>query len=276
MKYYLMIISLLVSSCSMDDLFFWEDDEPVATDGENTTHAAPPVVEKKDEEDEKKSVADPKDLKLTKLFARIEQLEAQVRRQREDFHVLRKGLMTGLIPSHWQDDLPKYSDSYQSDKPRSPKMKSEALSVILGEGESSGARGYAELNDKDRRRYEQKLAKASHYFKSGDYGKAILAYTEIGRDYGAIARGSHLLWMGASWYRLKDYQASRKHLTSLIKGYSTSPWVPEAKFMLAKTDFREGFTERSLETLKDIIRSYPDDNIADRAKEELKRVESSL
>lgn len=268
---------LFLTGCSFDWIFFWEDDEPVSAqegqlgEGKANNAEAGKNTEVREDADE----AGKTNLTLTRLIAKVNDLENQLRRQREDFHVLRKGLMTGLIPSEWQDDLPKYSASFGEGE-RGDRGKSEALSIILGEGEGGG-KGFTGLSDSERRRYEEKLARASHHFRSGDYGKAILAYTEIGRDYSdRVTKGSHLLWIGASWFRLKDYQAAKKHLNDLVNKYKTSPWVPEARFILAKTSFREGFIERSLDALKKIINDYPNESVALRAKEELRKVEENL
>ena len=214
-------------------------------------------------------------LEWSKVMARLDELEGQLRRQREDFHVLKKGLMTGLIPREWQENHADMGAKVvEEDYSRAP-SKSDTLSVMLGEGSSSLGAGKA--SSRDLKKYEKKAARASQHFKAGDYGKAILSYTEIGRDYSdKVTKGSHHLWIGASWYRLKDYEASRKHLAKLISGYKQSPWVPEAYFLMAKADFREGYVERSMERLKEIIQKYPRKNIADRARQELKRVEENL
>lgn len=288
MKMILFLNMFFLVGCSMDDLLFWQDDDLVSEEGQ----VGPAVAEnEEDEDDEEEDDGDEKtpknkylkippkiNLAFAKINHRLETLESQLRRQKEDFHVLRKGLMTGLIPSQWQEDIPKYSSGYlEGRKGPHHSEKTDTLSVILSEDEGGGGKGFSGMSDRDRRKYEKRLAKANHHFRSGDYGKAILTYTEIGRDYSdRVTKGSHLLWIGASWYRLKDYQSSRKHLTKLIKRYKTSPWVPEAEFLLAKADYREGYLERALDSLKDIVRKYPNENISDRAREELKRVEDNL
>lgn len=288
----LLIFPLLLASCSYDWIFFWEDDQGVQQESEEEQEQEQEEQESspKTTKSYKKAPApapapkysgnDSVELKVTKLWARVDDLENKLKRQREDFHVLRKGLMTGLIPGDWREDLPKYSPSFMDSRTSrlEPGVdKSGTMALLLGEGEGAGGKGYSGLSSKDRQRYERALAKANHHFRSGDYGKAILTYREVGRDYSdKITKGSHLLWIGASWFRLKDYSAARKNLWKLVKQYGASPWVPEAEFLLAKTDFREGFIEKSIGRLKKIIRKYPSENVAERAKEELRRVEESL
>ncbi len=277
---FLIGMSLVLSSC--DWMFFWQDDEEVKPEetAASTPPAPPPPAEVKkpvvhhddDEEDSGKIIA--------RLNVRIEQLEAQVKRQREDFHILRKGLMTGLVPSEWRDDLPKYSKGMEKEvegENLSRSYKNDSLAVMLGSGEGAGDRGFSGLTEAERRDYEKKLAEANHFFRSGNYGKAIAAYERIGEEYSdRITKGSHLLWIGAGWFRLKDYQLARKSLSKLVAQYKTSPWTPEAEFLIAEVDFNEGFVERSVDGFKEIIRKYPQENVAERAKEELKRLEDRL
>lgn len=301
MKKAIVLISFCLSSCSLDSLMFWSDAEPVSKDDASDHTQSDQPAEADDNTDDDDNQTFKLELNLAKLAARVDELEARLRRQGEHFHVLRKGLMTGLIPNEWQDDAaPNATTATKAWSAHSAEQTPNTNHNLAADGQlpidmsgerDSGQPGSSsalpkgpgsqvdngQMSAEKRRQYEEKLAKANEHFRAGDYGKAILAYTEIGQDYPDDAtKGSHLLWIGASWYRLKDFQAARKHLKDLIDRYKSSPWIPEAELFLAKADFRDGFMERSMNSLKDIIRKYSKDNVAIRAKEELKRIEESL
>lgn len=277
----LLFFSLAMSATACDALYFWEDDEQVEPeDKEATGKPATPPQKAADVAEDEDAPKSSNAKTMAQLAMRVDQLEAEVKRQREDFHVLRKGLMTGLIPSDWRDDLPRYSRQFSSTEGEGmvqPNYKDNAMKVILGGGEGAGGKGFSGLSEKERRQYEKRLAQANQYFRAADYGKAIAAYERIGEDYSdRITKGNHLLWIGAGWYRLRDYQLSRKALSKLIRMYKASPWVPEAEFLLAKVDFNEGFVERAVERLNSVISNFGNQNVAQRAKEELKRIEEHL
>ena len=287
-RYFAMAMLIMMSGCSYDWIFFWEDDEPVAS--ESGGEAEEGISEGKVDHDEddsspiKSLTKRQLELKIARLTARIEHLEMSLDRQKENFIILRKGMTTGLIPGEWQDGDPYFNTEGEGESMGSgrPMRKGSAypshtnpLDTILDM--EKGSRGSKGLNNRERMEYERRLAKANNHFESGDYGKAISAYSEIGEDYShKVTKGNHLLWLGASWFRLKDYQAARKHLNKLVRGFKTSPWIAEAKFLLGKADAKEGYTQRAITRYKKIINEYPKSNVAERSREELVRIEDNL
>tara|TARA_B100001094_G_scaffold243894_1_gene240042 strand:+ start:158 stop:1003 length:846 start_codon:yes stop_codon:yes gene_type:complete len=281
-----------MTGCSFDWLFLGDGEEAV-----NNSNQVGDASKSAPEDEEEIKVGPNKvrplsrrelELRVTRLTSRIEGLEMQLNRQKENFTILRRGMTTGLIPNEWSEDEPYYNGEGEGEnrddaqvrfpsyeQGNSDRRIRNPVDILLNN--ESGSKGSAGLTNKQRKEYERKVAKGSEHFEAGEYGKAINIFAEIGGDYSPkLTKGNYLLWIGASWFRMKEYQSARKNLHKLVKNFKSSPYQVEARFLLAKSDAKEGYTERAISRYKKIIAEFPKSNIADRSREELKRIEESL
>ena len=255
---------------------FWSgDSEPDLSEGGEASKKAPAKVVEEEEDGENVAPIEKGDLglKVTKLWARVDELETRMMKQKERVHLLERGLITGLVPEGFQDKyLMQKSDAGQK-------------AFATGNGQAENMRqkqpGNNENPDtvsgKQEMEYRQALSSAAGLFSALRYGEAIQAYEKIGRDYPAkLTRGSHLYWIALCWFRLKEYDTARRFFNDLVNQHSTNPWVPKAWLQMARMDFRQGYSDQSLRKLKRVIKQYPEDEAATMARLEIKHIEEAL
>lgn len=213
------------------------------------------------------------ELRLSKLWIRVDELEDHILRQKEKIYILEKGLLTGLIPDELKSDqgLSTNNNSYKKKL-----LKTEKYSHIKENTYQHKVKKH-DLTPEEHKEYQRKLAHAHGVFESQNYGQAIAAYGRIGEEYSEkITKKNHLYWMGVCWFYLKNFQLSQNHLSEFVKDNETSSLYPKAKLFLAKSEYQLGFVERSLQKLKSLIESYPNDDISKMAKWEIKQIEEKL
>ena len=113
------------------------------------------------------------ELKLAKLWARMDEVETNVLRQKERMRLLEKGIMLGVIP----DEL------LSSDKDKAPaytKMK-ELESIKKKESPKQQVKKEpSPTTQKASGNYKQHLIEAQSLFNRGKYGQAITKFESIG------------------------------------------------------------------------------------------------
>jgi TolA-binding protein len=121
------------------------------------------------------------------------------------------------------------------------------------------------------------LASAQDQYRAGKYGRAIVEFSDIGKNFGnKVEGGLHQYWIAKSWIGLKEYNTARQQLQDFLKDYASSPWVPRAKLDLAKVEWRLGLQETAIQRFREIIQSYPYEDAAEMAKTELSHLDKAL
>ena len=238
------------------------------------------------------------DLKQAKLWARIDELQDELKRTRERMRVLERGLVLGLVPPEIQNEhagikkpmaLEVESDSKPlpkktSSKTAKPNLKGGAkgdateLSLAPDEEGPKVSRGKtSNLAPEKETDYQQRLAVAQDHFRSGRYGRAIAEYSALGKDYGdRIEGGAHKYWVALSWYHLKEYQTSYNHFMEFLTEYPMSSLVPRAKLDLGRVEVRMGLKEKAMARFKEIMRDFPYEDAAEMARMEAANLEKNL
>ncbi|WP_176736279.1 tetratricopeptide repeat protein [Oligoflexus tunisiensis] len=206
------------------------------------------------------------ELRIAKLWARVDDLENQQIRQKERMKLLEKGLMLGIIPEELKTDKPVQPP--QKPEPEDPPASVQATTPPpLASGEKS----------KDLAEYQRLLRAAQEKFNAASYGQAIVQYNEIGEKFDdSLTEGSHHYWTGLSWFYLKEMQLAEQSFLKLIDRYSHNSWVPYARFYMAKIDLNRGLSGRARDQFKMLIDEYPNQDLGEMARMEIDRMREKL
>lgn len=237
---------------------------------------------------EKSKITDEDDLKIAKLWSRVEQLSVDVHRLRERLRVLEKGLTLGLIPEELKQEasgpqniveIPR-TDVDVGSKAKSTKEASVPEMVAVESahhaalGEQPGAHVRKAESDKD---YQGALAVAHDHFRAGRYGRAIVEYDAIGKRFGDLPNaGSYRYWVALCWIHMKEYTTARQLLVEFLKDQPQSAWAPRATLELARVEWKLGLGETALSRFRDLIRDHPQEDAAEMAKMEIANLDKTL
>lgn len=233
------------------------------------------------------------ELKIAKLWARVDELEESQQRMREKLRVLEKGFTLGLIPEELkahdkEKGAPKSKGSGIGDggtpghitgaieiKPLHGKGADDQHGTVGGGGtndtkEKPNEQLAKEVSPETDEEYQKMLAGATDQFRAGRYGRAIVEFDAIGKKFGDNAhQGMHRFWIAKSWAALKDYDTARRRFNELISSMPQSPWIPRAKLELARVEWRLGMSDSAVKRLKEVIEQHPHEDAAEMAKMEL-------
>ncbi|MBM4250498.1 MAG: tetratricopeptide repeat protein [Deltaproteobacteria bacterium] len=283
---------LLLSSCTMVQKFTKKEQaitEPLAVSKDDTKHGAA------EHASGESTAKDERDLKVAKLWARVDELEEEVLRQKERIVILERGLTLGLVP----DEL-KYPERSKKPKtvvvsvhPETAEKKSVDLEKTVpdlpppstdpeapqlkitkvADGDRKGSPSTAP----DHEEYELAVAAAHDSFRSGRYGRAIVEYAAIGKKFGEqIDAAMHQYWIAKCWANLKEFNTARQLLVEFLKKHGDSPWAPRARLDLGRVEWQMGLRESALATFKSVIQKYPLADAAEMARMELESLDKKL
>lgn len=300
MRITVFIISMLAASCQMLGWVNGESnstdaEEPlVATDGpragtegaEQETAAADPKPADRNESANDRQTSRPAtkggrsntdlELKIAKLWARLDELEGQLLQQKERNKLLERGLMLGIVPDELKDKEIAEAEEKIAQQNAKPALSPIVEAPIETKPMSLSAKSL-EPKSADVEPYRQKLQKAQDFFNNANYGQAIALYNEIGAQFDeSLTEGSHLYWIGLSWFYLKEYKLAETSFQGFRDRYPHNPWVPHAGFYLAKVDQSRGFSQRALEQFQRILDEFPDRDLGEMAKSEIERMREKL
>lgn len=225
------------------------------------------------------------DLKMAKLWSRVDQLSSEQNRLRERLKVIEKGLTLGLIPeelkeeqnAHKKDGVAAQGVALKESSGEEPKQSPEVIEENpekTAKVDSSSPDQSSRDGEKD---YQSAMASAHDQFRAGSYGRAIVEYEDIGKRFGnKFGGGSHKFWVARCWINMKEYGTARQILAEFLKDYPGSTWAPRAKLELSRVEWKLGLRETSLSRLRDIIRDHPQEDAAEMAKMELSTLDKTL
>lgn len=275
-----------LSACS----FFGKDEgEPITPD--DKAEAAEKDKDAEDAKDGKNpagakpTAQDEQELKMAKLWARVDELEEEQYRQKERIRVLEKGLTLGLVPEELKNPpkaKPKEKPEAKAEKGAKPgdaqlaEEAEKAAAAAKAEGEKKDGAAPA-LSKEETEKYQGMLASAHDQYRSGRYGRAIVEYSDIAKQFGdKIEGGMPLYWIAKSWSNLKEYNTARQNLVEFLKGHPSSAWAPRAKLELARVEWQLGLQETALNRFKELIQEHPYEDAAEMAKMELENLDKKL
>jgi len=269
----MILFALLLGGCAGMSPF---GDELVEADQKRTTVMSaavpspsnlPPVASSTDME-----------LRLAKLWARVDDLENQQIRQKERMKLLEKGLMLGLVPEELKSNkaigknnsdtkLEAESDELPASLIVETGSLAQAEKSLVPEGEKS----------KDIAEYRRILQVAQDKFNAANYGQAIVQYGEIGEKFDdSLTEGSQNYWIALSWFYLKEFQLAEQSFRKLINHFNRNSWVPYSRYYLAKIDLNRGLSGRARDQFKLLIDEYPNQDLGEMARMEIDRMREKL
>jgi TolA-binding protein len=212
------------------------------------------------------------ELRLAKLWARVDELENQQIRQKERMKLLEKGLMLGIIPEELKSDKPMKGERPRPETEPEPEEAPTSLQAttpapLAASGEKS----------KDLADYQRLLRAAQEKFNSANYGQAIVQYNEIAEKFDdSLTEGSQHYWIGLSWFYLKEMQLAEASFKKLLDQYNQNSWVPYARFYMAKIDLNRGLSGRARDQFKLLIDEYSNQDLGEMARMEMDRMREKL
>jgi TolA-binding protein len=227
-------------------------------------------------------------LKFTRILARLDGMDAELRRQREKLRLLEQGLLTGIAP----DDLKqRRSELKPTDDDRSPKKKSIAREDLSRPLNKSGETPLTKPNLDDLTIPDRdsladsgadspvmaKIQLAKEHYQAGRFGLAIAELAGVSRDHGdEVQNGAVKFWLGKSYLGLKEYQTARGEFESYLKKWPTGEFVASARLDLAKAFVGLGLRERARNELRRVAKDFEGEESAEMASAELKNIQGSL
>lgn len=217
------------------------------------------------------------DLKLAKLWARVDEIQEQQDRLKEKVRVLEKGFTLGLIPEEMKNSK-KYNEKQVKIEVDSSVEIEPVVSQKLDETKS-GSEGPVKKTDiaDDNEEYQSMLAAAHDQFRAGRYGRAIVEYNEVGKKFGdSFGEGAHRYWIAKSWFALRELNTAKNGFADFIQENASSPLIPRAKLELARVEWRLGLRDTAVKRLHEVIEKHPYEDAAEMAKMELDQLDKSL
>lgn len=265
-------VATLTTSCS--SLMFWED-EP-SGESMSSEDSLPENGDSKSVPKNKKStqqLLDERELKMARLWSRVDELEEEQSKQKEKLKLLEKGLTLGMIPDELKSfDKPnqtKQSNHNQKD-PSQPKSE-----VSLSKHPS--ATPLLPLSAQEEKSYQDALASAHDHFRAGRYGRALVEYDAMGKRWGDRVPGAmYKYWTAKCWMQLKEYSTARQILTDFVTNHGNSPWIPRAKLELGRSEVKLGQNETAIRRFRELIRDHPYEDARELAEMELVNIGKNL
>jgi len=115
--------------------------------------------------------------------------------------------------------------------------------------------------------------KAFDLIKVGEYlaaEESLSIFIDLYSDTGFI--DDAIYWLGESFYSQKKYNKALKEFEKIMKHHPNSEKLVEAILKTGFTQFELGDIEKSIKTLNQLIKSYPDSSSSRLAKEKLNSI----
>ena len=259
---------------------------------------APAAVSRQDDESS---------LKMARMTARMDDIESELKKQREKIRLLEQGLLTGIAP----DDLKKGKSSKKLSADEAaddsgPKSKFEDLSSpgmtprktkltnaelpdmelpkpdltktdIEGHGGSGVAALPAPAGGNNEAAVSAKMRIAKEHYQAGRFGMSIAELAGVTREFGdKAAEGEARVWLGKSYLGLKEYGTARGEFEAYLSAWPAGAHAAAARLDLAKVFVGLGLKERARGELRKVIKEHEGDEFAEMASLELKNMQGSL
>ncbi len=183
------------------------------------------------------------ELKQTKLWARISELEDIVTKQKERLALIERHINIDVVSE----------ENHEKSLPTIGKKEIEPIAV-----DTKIVVAPKKISKEEYNTYKKDLEKGKTLFKKEDYGNAFLIFSEIDKKISSdVSQGEPLYWIARCWFKLKEFQSSKKILESFVEKFPNHPFVPTAKYFQAKADIELGSKENAIAQLKILIQEHP-------------------
>ena len=295
----LLVVAYLVvfSSCSLN---FWPFDggktsEPVSAD-DDAKPEKDAVTESKRKHPKKDfastSAVSDVELKQARMWNRMDELEDDLKTQRERIKLLEQGLLTGIAPEELKrQPAPKQKKisvkEHGLDTPvveaaprkRPAKLTDEeaAMKPVLDLPDQVTAESGAESTASSPDGYKVRLQMAKDYYQASRFGMAVAELAQISREFGAdIGDGEARYWLGRSYLGLKEYGTAKSELEGFIAAHPQSEYVPNARLELGRCLIGLNLRDRARNEFAKIAKEYEGQDPGDIAAAELRSLKGAL
>ena len=219
-----------------------------------------------------------------RLVSRMQEIESELKNQREKIRLLEQGLRTGIAPEDLKDknsgraskvtpieDLLLSEQKSKSDILQKPKLDDADLSKG-----KSGAPGN-KVSDAGDGVVQERMAKAKEKYQSGKFVQAASDFSSINREFGDdVAQGAVRYWLGKSYMGAKEFAAAKIEYDAYIKGWPSAENIGMARIDLAKCLKSLGLKERARAELQRVLKDFDGQEVAEIAVYELQTLQGAL
>ena len=219
-----------------------------------------------------------------RLVSRMQEIESELKNQREKIRLLEQGLLTGIAPADLKhkngggpakatpiEDLLLSDQKSKSDILQKPKLDdadlSKGKSVAPGNKVSDAGDGVV----------QERMAKAKEKYQSGKFLQAASDFSSINREFGDnAAQGDVKFWLGKSYMGTKDFSSAKIEYDAYIKGWPSAENIGRARIDLAKCLRALGLKERARAELQRVLKDFDGQEVAEIAAYELQTLQGAL
>jgi TolA-binding protein len=244
------------------------------------------------------------ELKQARLWNKLEDLEEEVRIQRERIKLLEQGLLTGIAPEELKStssmkkpkpkDRGKGSHPLLGDKGVKPHSDNTMLNnaslegdlppVVVGteSGKDSSKDGQAKDGDgslvaRNPEGYKVRMQVAKDYFQGSRFGLSIAELAQILKAFGQdIGGGEPRVLLGRAYLNMKEFSTAKNELESVIKDFPKSSWEGLARIELARAYAGMNLRERARKELAQVATAFAGKEEGDMASSELDKMKGTL
>lgn len=227
-------------------------------------------------------------LRQAQIMARMDEIEAELKRQREKVRLLEQGLLTGIAP----DEI-KSARNTKNEKLMEKTTPTGLRKPELDEVESIAAKDQKrdsrlDLNGdskKDEKNlepdsnlsFDSKIQLAKEHYQAGRFGLAIAELASMSRQFGENSGdGSIKVWLGKSYLGLKEFSTARAEFEHYLKGWPTGEHVGFVRIDLAKSYVGLGLKERARGELRRVMKEFEGQDIAEIASVEFQKLQGGI
>jgi TolA-binding protein len=214
------------------------------------------------------------ELRQSRIFSRLDELEMELKAQKEKVQLLEQGLLTGLAPEGLKHPIKHSKPSkIEHEEAALPPVEFDQSLSADGEDEDHEASKLTSAQQAVRERF----AKAKELYDSGSYGLAISEFANVTASEVADSTTVEArFWLGKSFLALKEYSSAQKELQSFMAKHPANQLFPRAKLEHARALIGLNLREKAGRELRQIAADYSEQEVGELASAELKSLNRTL
>jgi hypothetical protein len=240
----------------------------IALEGESTSGSKI----KKPSTDAQSSV----ELKQAQTWNRMNELEDEVRVQRERIKLLEQGLMTGIAPSDLNPNRKAESTKQDSKHPNGSKDRNVSNELPSPDGVDDLVKSKGTKTESPNSMMIR-LQVAKEYFQGGRNGMAVAELASIMKDFGPKSgEGAVKLLLGRSYLGLKEFESAKIELIGFLEMFPGHQEEALARLELARAYLGLNLRDRSRKELVLVTQKFKGSDEADIAAHEMDKMKSNF
>lgn len=266
-----------------------EISDPTAdTSEKNISLAKPSHSPAESEKGISADVSDQLGLSQARMSERMSEIEAELKRQREQIKLLERGLLTGIPPSELRalssndvntGDASKKLVKEASYESEGDVVKTSLTAPVIDPELIGPLVDSKDVSDEKlaEQEFEAAMTRAKNLFQSGDFSKALSSFGEISRAFGDKGSAINVrFWLGKCYAGLKDYPTAKGEFEAYLAASPLGSNAAEARLDLARTLAKMGLKERARTELRRVLKDFEGQDSAEIAAYELSAMQGAL